>query len=92
MPERRKGCRNHTLRNGSGQHFVFTTSFLGLAFLHRAASVTLFGMYGSVSEAISIDLANAILFTAFAVAWTGARVFDGREVQPVYLFGGRSFA
>ncbi len=48
----------------------------------------LFGMYGSVSEAISIDLANAILFTAFAVTWTGARVFDGREVQPVYLFGG----
>ena len=41
-----------------------------------------------VHETISIDLANAILFTAFAVTWTGARVFDGRNVQPVYLFGG----
>ena len=44
-----------------------------------------FAMYGSVSEAISIDLSNAILFTAFAVTWTGARVFDGREVQPVAM-------
>jgi diguanylate cyclase (GGDEF)-like protein len=48
----------------------------------------LFGMYGSVSDAISIDLANAILFTAFAVTWSGARVFDGRPPEPMYLVGG----
>ncbi len=45
----------------------------------------LFGMYGSVSDVISIDLANAVLFTAFAVTWTGARVFDGRMPQPLWL-------
>jgi diguanylate cyclase (GGDEF)-like protein len=67
---------------------VHAVAWWGCAHLLRAASVMLFGMYGSVSEAISIDLANAILFTAFAVTWTGARVFDGREVQPVYLLGG----
>jgi diguanylate cyclase (GGDEF)-like protein len=67
---------------------IHAVAWWGCAHLLRAASVMLFGMYGSVSEAISIDLANAILFTAFAVTWTGARVFDGREVQPVYLIGG----
>jgi diguanylate cyclase (GGDEF)-like protein len=48
----------------------------------------LFGWYGAVSDLISIDLANAVLFTAFALTWTGARVFDHRRPQPVLLFGG----
>ena len=29
-----------------------------------------------------------ILFTAFAVTWSGARVFDGRAPEPMYLVGG----
>src|SRR3974377_2138950 len=58
------------------------------AHLLRAASVTLFGLYGSVSDIISIDLANAILFTSFAVTWTGARLFDHRKPQFVLLFAG----
>jgi len=45
-------------------------------------------MYGSVSEAISIDLANALLFMSFAITWTGARVFDGRKPLPMYLVAG----
>jgi len=60
----------------------------GFAHLIRAASVVLFGLYGTVPDLISIDLANALLFTAFAVTWTGARVFDGRPVEPVYLVTG----
>jgi diguanylate cyclase (GGDEF)-like protein len=60
----------------------------GFAHLIRAASVVLFGFYGTVPDLISIDLANALLFTAFAVTWTGARVFDGRPVEPVYLVTG----
>ncbi len=67
---------------------IHAVAWWGSAHLLRAASVMLFGMYGSVPDAISIDLANGILFTAFAVMWTGARVFDGRSIQPVYLFGG----
>jgi diguanylate cyclase (GGDEF)-like protein len=54
----------------------------------RAGSVVLFGMYGSVSDLISIDLANAVLFLAYAVTWTGARVFDGRKPLPLYLVAG----
>jgi diguanylate cyclase (GGDEF)-like protein len=45
-------------------------------------------MYGSVSDLISIDLANAILFFSFGVTWTGARVFDHRAPLPVYLLIG----
>jgi diguanylate cyclase (GGDEF)-like protein len=67
---------------------IHAVAWWGFAHLLRAASVVLFGMYGSVSDLISIDLANAILFTSFAVTWTGARVFDGRKVQVVLLFGG----
>jgi diguanylate cyclase (GGDEF)-like protein len=67
---------------------ITAVAWWGFAHLLRAASVTLFGMYGSVSDLVSIDLANAILFTAFALTWTGARVFDHRKPQPILLFGG----
>ncbi|MGA7249964.1 MAG: GGDEF domain-containing protein [Pseudolabrys sp.] len=45
-------------------------------------------MYGQIPDLISVDLANALLFTAFAVTWTGARAFDGRPVEPGYLVTG----
>jgi diguanylate cyclase (GGDEF)-like protein len=67
---------------------IYAVAWWGCAHLLRAASVVLFGMYGTVSDAISIDLANAILFTSFALTWSGARVFDGRAPQPMYIVGG----
>ncbi len=67
---------------------IHAVAWWGGAHLLRAGSVMLFGLYGSVSDGISIDLANAVLLTAFAVTWTGARVFDGREPRPLYLLGG----
>src|SRR5437588_4502017 len=67
---------------------IRAVAWWGSAHLMRASSVVLFGMYGSVSDAISIDLANAILFLSFAVTWTGARVFDGRKPLPMYVVAG----
>jgi len=67
---------------------IYAVCWWGFAHLIRAASVMLFGMYGTAPDLITIDLANALLFTAFAVTWTGARVFDGRPVEPVYLVTG----
>jgi len=67
---------------------IRAVAWWGFAHLIRAASVVLFGMYGAAPDLITIDLANALLFTAFAVTWTGARVFDGRPVEPVYLVTG----
>ena len=60
----------------------------GFAHVTRLASIALFALYGSSPDLITIDLANALLFTAFAMTWTGARVFDGRPVEPVYLVTG----
>ena len=67
---------------------IHGVAWWGFAHIIRAGSILLFGMYGSVPDIVSIDVANALLFTAFAVTWTGARVFDGRPVEPVYLVTG----
>jgi hypothetical protein len=67
---------------------ITAVAWWGSAHLLRASSVVLFGMYGTAPEWITIDLSNAILFTAFAVTWTGARVFDGRPPSIIGLFGG----
>ena len=64
---------------------VHAVCWWGFAHLIRAASVMVFGMYGSVPDVISIDFANTLLFTSFAITWTGARVFDGRPIEPVYM-------
>ena len=67
---------------------LYAVCWWGFAHLIRLTSIALFGMYGSVPDVVSIDLANALLFTAYAATWTGARVFDGRPVEPVYLVTG----
>lgn len=67
---------------------ITAVAWWGSSHLLRALSVVLFGMYGSAPDWISIDLSNAILFTAFAVTWTGARVFDGRAPSYIGLFAG----
>ncbi len=67
---------------------ITAVAWWGFADLLRAASIALFGTYGLAPDLISIDFANALLFTAFALTWTGARVFDQRRPQPILLFGG----
>jgi hypothetical protein len=60
----------------------------GFSDLMRALSIVLFGLHRTIPDLISIDLANAILFTSFAMLWTGARVFEGRSPQPLGLVAG----
>ena len=67
---------------------IRAVAWWGGAHLMRASSIVLFGMFAAVSNAISIDLANAMLFLAFGVTWTGARVFGGRKSLPMYLVAG----
>jgi diguanylate cyclase (GGDEF)-like protein len=67
---------------------IQAVAWWGFAHLMRSGSIVLFGMYGSVSDLVSIDLANAILFLSFGVTWTGARVFDHRAPLPEYLLLG----
>ncbi|HML08304.1 MAG TPA: GGDEF domain-containing protein [Xanthobacteraceae bacterium] len=67
---------------------IRAVAWWGFAHLLRAASVMLFGLFGSAPDFVSIDLANTLLFTAFALTWTGARVFDHRKPQPILMFAG----
>src|SRR4029078_538068 len=67
---------------------IHAVAWWGFSHTTRAASFFLFAMYGSVPDLISIDLTNALLFTAFAVTWTGARLFDGNAVEPIYVVTG----
>src|ERR1035437_2418101 len=67
---------------------IRAVAWWGFAHLIRAASIVLFGMYGAAPDLSPIDLANALLFSAYAVTWTGARVFDGPPAEPVYLVTG----
>lgn len=67
---------------------IRAVAWWGSAHLMRAASVTLFGMYGTVPDFISIDFANALLLISFGLIWTGARVFDRRPVSPFYAVYG----
>jgi diguanylate cyclase (GGDEF)-like protein len=60
----------------------------GSAHLMRAVSIMLLGMYGSVPDSLSIDLANAVLFGSFALTWCGARVFDRRSPEPAIALVG----
>jgi diguanylate cyclase (GGDEF)-like protein len=60
----------------------------GSAHLLRTLSIALYGMFGSVPDLISLDLSNALLFTSYAIAWSGARVFDGREPRPGWVITG----
>jgi diguanylate cyclase (GGDEF)-like protein len=60
----------------------------GSAHLLRSASIMLFGLHGSVPNAVSIDLANAALFASFALTWSGARVFDRRSPEPAMALVG----
>src|ERR1700692_4434449 len=64
---------------------INAVAWWGSAHLIRSGSIALFGMYGSVPDFVSIDVANAILFLSFSVTWAGARVFDHRPLSPVYL-------
>src|ERR1041385_9174337 len=67
---------------------VIAVAWWACAHLLRAASVMLYGLYGSVPDLVSIDLPNVILFSSFGVTWNGARVFNGRESLPGSLIAG----
>jgi diguanylate cyclase (GGDEF)-like protein len=60
----------------------------GAAYLIGGMSIWMLGARGSVQDLLSIDIANALLFVAMGLTWSGARLFDGRGVKPVAMFIG----
>lgn len=67
---------------------ITAVAWWGVAHLLRALSIVLFGTFDAMPEWVSVDLSNAILFSAFAATWIGARVFDGRSISYLGLFAG----
>jgi diguanylate cyclase (GGDEF)-like protein len=67
---------------------VIAVAWWASAHLMCALSVMLYGLYGSVPDLISIDLANVLLFSSFGVTWNGARVFNGHKALPGSLIAG----
>ena len=61
----------------------------GAAYLVGGMSIWMLGSRGTtITDLLSIDLANALLFVACGLTWSGARLFDGRGVKPVAMFIG----
>src|ERR1700727_3098674 len=72
---------------------IYVEAILGLLLLfawvqNTAIYAVAWWGFADLLRAVSIDLANALLFPAFAMTWTGARVFDQRRPQPLLLFAG----
>jgi diguanylate cyclase (GGDEF)-like protein len=60
----------------------------GAAYLIGGVSVAIYTMQDSLSNALSMAVGNALLFLACGVIWSGARLFHGQEVRPVWMFAG----
>jgi diguanylate cyclase (GGDEF)-like protein len=67
---------------------IKAAAWWGGANLLRAGSIALFGAFGRLPDVITIDLANVILLTSFAVTWTGARAFRGQKTNVVFVLAG----
>jgi diguanylate cyclase (GGDEF)-like protein len=67
---------------------IRAVAWWGCAHLVRATSVVLFGVSGFAVGNMSADLAASLLFLAYAITWTGARVFDGRKPLPLWIAAG----
>jgi hypothetical protein len=67
---------------------IKAVAWWGGAHLLRAGSIALFGMLGRLPDVITVDVANALLLTSFAVTWAGARLFGGRKIHFVGILAG----
>jgi diguanylate cyclase (GGDEF)-like protein len=55
----------------------------GTAFIVSAVSTALFGARGLVPDVWTMQFSGTLLMLAYALLWTGARVFEGR--RPIWL-------
>jgi len=67
---------------------IRAVAWWGSAHLLRAGSIALFGMFGSLPDIMTVDVANAILLTSFALTWAGTRLFGGRQLNFIFVLAG----
>ena len=57
----------------------------GAAQIVGAAGLALVTSRGSVPDFVAVDIANALVLLGYGLTWAGARIFDGRKVQPLVV-------
>lgn len=70
------GLQNHTIR---------APMWWGAAHIVNACGLGLLTSRGAAPDFVTNDLANALVLLGYGLTWTGARVFDGREVMPLHV-------
>jgi diguanylate cyclase (GGDEF)-like protein len=60
----------------------------GAAFIISSISTALFGSRGLVADFWSMQIAGTVMMLAYALLWTGARVFEGRRPVLPLIAGG----
>ncbi|HVT56244.1 MAG TPA: GGDEF domain-containing protein [Xanthobacteraceae bacterium] len=60
----------------------------GAAYLIAGLSIALLSGQIPINQAVSNDIASALLFAACGLSWSGARLFDGKEIRPFSMFAG----
>ena len=54
----------------------------GAAHIVNAIGLGLLTSRGAAPDFLTIGLANALVLFGYGLTWTGARVFDGRDIRP----------
>ena len=67
---------------------ISSLAWWGGAHIVASAAVWMIGLRGSISDLWSIEISNALLFTAAGMTWAGARLFDGNRPSLIGIFGG----
>lgn len=60
----------------------------GAAYLIAGLSIAVLSGKVPLNQAVSSDIASALLFAACGLSWSGARLFDDKEVRPFSMFAG----
>lgn len=60
----------------------------GAAYLIAGLSIAMLSGKVPLNQAVSADIASALLFAACGLSWNAARLFDDKEVRPFSMFAG----
>jgi len=57
----------------------------GAAHIVNACGLGLLSSEGTAPEFLTNDIANALVLLGYGLIWSGARVFDGRKINPLHV-------
>jgi diguanylate cyclase (GGDEF)-like protein len=57
----------------------------GAAHIVNAGGFALLTSRGTAPGFVNVELANALVLLGYGLTWTGARIFDGRQIRPFFV-------